>query len=92
MEDVVMLWSNCKTELRRIAPNFKPYRVITPGLRGFYNQFFVADINFFLSKPVQHFLNWVDRDGATYQNRTGDLLLHAAAVIAFANLSQRPLP
>jgi alpha 1,2-mannosyltransferase len=88
MGDVMTLLSNNETELRTIDPHFKPYRAITPGLCGFYNNFFVADINFFLSKPVQHFLNWVDRDGAIYRNRTGDLLLHTAAVFAFANQSQ----
>jgi len=88
MEDIMTLWSNYESELRRILPNFKPYREIAPELCGFYNNFFVADTNFFLSEAVQHFLNWVDHDGAIYRNRTGDLLIHTAAVFAFANQSQ----
>jgi hypothetical protein len=54
---------------------------------GFYNNFFVADIQFFLSEEVQNFLRFVDRRGAIYRRRLGDLLIHSTAVYAFANES-----
>ena len=54
---------------------------------GFYNNFFVADIQFFLSSGVQKFLRFVDRRGAIYRRRLGDLLIHSTAVYAFANES-----
>jgi hypothetical protein len=55
---------------------------------GFYNNWAVADLNFFRSEPVQHFLNWVDRDGSIYSHRLGDLQIQTAAVYAFLPISQ----
>jgi hypothetical protein len=73
---------------RRQNPNFTPKRNIDYGMCGFYNNFFVADIQFFLSKEVQSFLHLVDRRGSIYRRRLGDLLIHSTAVYAFAEESR----
>ena len=72
---------------RRNNPNFVPKRDIDYKMCGFYNNFFVASIQFFLSEDVQRFLRFVDRRGAIYRRRLGDLLIHSTAVYAFANES-----
>eukprot|EP00977_Amphora_coffeiformis_P002450 scaffold456_cov171-Amphora_coffeaeformis.AAC.17 len=72
---------------RRGSPSFAPKRDIDYQMCGFYNNFFVADIEFFLSNDVQKFLRFVDRRGAIYRRRLGDLLIHSTAVYAFANQS-----
>ena len=61
-----------------------PKREITRDLCGFYNNFFVADIHFFLSPPVQRYLKAIDRQGFVYRKRYGDLMIHSTAVYAFA--------
>jgi hypothetical protein len=54
-------------------------------LCGFYNNFFVASLSLFQSKPVQAFLkNEIDRRGFIYRQRYGDLLVHTLAVYAYA--------
>ena len=72
---------------RHNNPSFVPKRDIDYQMCGFYNNFFVAEIEFFLSEDVQKFLRFVDRRGAIYRRRLGDLLIHSAAVYAFANQS-----
>lgn len=58
------------------------------SLCGMYNNWAIADLNFFLSPKVQHFFQWVDLEGVMYRERIGDLLLHSAAVYAFAPPNQ----
>ena len=53
------------------------------GRCGFYNNFFIAELDFFRSEPVQDFLNWVDRAGYIYRSRTSDLVLQSIAVYSF---------
>ena len=65
-----------------------PKREITDDLCGMYNNFFVADIEFFHSQPVQKYLKSLDRQGFIYRKRYGDLMIHTSAVYAFANSSQ----
>ena len=72
---------------RRSNPSLVPRRDIDYHMCGFYNNFFVADTEFFLSNEVQNFLRFVDRRGAIYRRRLGDLLIHSTAVYAFANQS-----
>ena len=72
---------------RRKHPNLTPKRDIDYGMCGFYNNFFVADIKFFMSREVQTFLHFVDSRGAIYRRRLGDLLIHSTAVYAFAEES-----
>lgn len=63
-------------------------QVIDPGLCGFYTNFFVADLKFFLSPEVTKFLREIDRRGFFYRKRFGDLLVHSLAVYAFAPSTQ----
>jgi Glycolipid 2-alpha-mannosyltransferase len=58
------------------------------SLCGMYNNWAIADLTFFLSPKVQHFFQWVDLEGVMYRERIGDLLLHSAAVYAFAPANQ----
>jgi hypothetical protein len=51
---------------------------------GFYNNFFVADLTFFLDPDVQSFLRFIDQEGVIYRRRLGDLMIHSMAVYAFA--------
>ena len=72
---------------RRNNRVFTPQRDIDYSMCGFYNNFFVAKIEFFMSEGVQKFLRFVDRRGSIYRRRLGDLLIHSTAVFAFANQS-----
>ena len=91
----------CAYELEETLPKiwFKKWRkslhnesqrqpFIDPGLCGFYTNFFVADLEFFLSPDVTKFLREIDRRGLFYRKRFGDLLVHALAVYAFAPPTQ----
>ena len=66
----------------------QPQRYISRDICGFYNNFFVADLNFFTSRPVQKYLKDIDRQGFIYRIRYGDLMLHTTAVYAFAKQEQ----
>jgi hypothetical protein len=55
---------------------------------GFYNNFFMADMAFFRSAPVQRFLRFIDREGHIYRRRFGDLMIHSMAIYWFADPSQ----
>ncbi len=50
---------------------------------GFYNNWFMADISFFLSPPASTFIDIVDRSHIMYTKRTGDLLIQSALVRMF---------
>ena len=67
-----------------------PYGALHPHIMifQFYNNFFIADLNFFLSPQVQDWLRFADKSGKIYRERLGDLILQTAAVYAFANKSQ----
>jgi alpha 1,2-mannosyltransferase len=69
--------------LKRRA-EFEPKRSIRLDMCGFYNNFFVADLHFFKSEPVQQFLRFIDRQGHIYRRRLGDLMIHSMAVYWFA--------
>ena len=63
----------------------KPNRPIDWKLCGFYNNFFVADLQFMKSKRVQSLLhNEIDKRGFIYRKRYGDLVVHSMLVYAFA--------
>ena len=66
----------------------QPQRHISRDICGFYNNFFVADLDFFTSRAVQKYLKDVDRQGFIYRIRYGDLMLHSTAVYAFAKPEQ----
>ena len=70
-------WSNQRKD-------FVPQRKLDLEMCGFYNNFFVADLNFFRSPEVKAFLQFIDRQGHIYRRRLGDLMIHSMAVYAFA--------
>lgn len=81
MKHVDKLWIDYAKKRPSIVPkrNF-----VEQNLCGFYNNWFVSDINFFLSPPVQDFLRYADHSGSMYRQRRNDLILQTAAVYAFA--------
>lgn len=50
---------------------------------GYFNNFFVSRVDFWLSPPVRSFLEHFDRIGGIYLRRWNDLLLQSAAVQVF---------
>ena len=76
---------------RRIAPWLNRWKVKNPpkremhrGLCGFYNNFFVADLQFFTSPIVARYIKTIDRQGFIYRKRYGDLMIHSHAVYGYA--------
>jgi Glycolipid 2-alpha-mannosyltransferase len=69
---------------RRTRPSFQPVREVDLDMCGFYNNFFVADIQHFQIPSVQDFLRTVDRQGLIYRRRLGDLMIHSLSVYFFA--------
>jgi len=51
----------------------------------FYNSFFVADLHFFLSQPVQRLLQFVDAAGYNYRGNISPTIVHSLAVKAYAS-------
>jgi alpha 1,2-mannosyltransferase len=74
------MWTWWRTK----RPDFTPRREFTEDMCGFYNNFFVADLQFFTSPEVTGFLNFIDGHGHIYRRRLGDLMIHTLAVLAFA--------
>ena len=52
-------------------------------MQGFYNNWFVSKLSFWLSSPVQSFLRHVDESGLMYRLRWNDLIVQSAAVQIF---------
>lgn len=50
---------------------------------GYFNNFFISRVDFWMSEPVRGFLEQVDRMGGIYVNRWNDLILQSAAVQVF---------
>ena len=69
--------------LKRHA-NFVAQREIDLDMCGFYNNFFVADLEYFRSPEVSNFLQFIDKQGNIYRRRLGDLMIHSMAVYWFA--------
>ena len=65
-------------------PNFVAKRKVEEEMCGFYNNMFVADLQFFNSEPVSKFLSFIDRRGVIYRRRLGDLMIHTMTVLMFA--------
>lgn len=63
---------------------FVPQRELSLEMCGFYNNFFVADLQFFARPDVIAFLDFIDRQGHIYRRRLGDLMIHSMAVYWFA--------
>lgn len=63
----------------------KPKHDWSPDDCAFYNPFFVADIQFFLSRRVQRFLSFVDKGGYVYRDAIAASVLHSMIVYAYAS-------
>jgi hypothetical protein len=50
---------------------------------AFYNNWFIADISFFLSPPASLLLDIIDKSKIIYTNRTGDLAIQSTVVRLF---------
>ncbi|KNC70733.1 hypothetical protein SARC_16736, partial [Sphaeroforma arctica JP610] len=57
-------------------------------LHSYYNNFFIARVDFFTSTQVQQFLNYADRTGGYYYSRWGDAIVHTAAVQIFLHTAE----
>jgi alpha 1,2-mannosyltransferase len=55
---------------------------------GFYNNFFITDINFWLQPEVQSLIKHFDRTGGIYKYRWNDLIFQTAAVQIFLPASK----
>ncbi|KAL3800436.1 hypothetical protein HJC23_011673 [Cyclotella cryptica] len=55
---------------------------------AFYNNWFIADILFFLSPPASLLLDVIDKSKIIYTNRTGDLAIHSTVVRLFLHPEQ----
>jgi len=86
-ETLPKLWF--KKWRKSLLHNNETQRFLDPKLCGFYTNFFVAKLDFFLSPPVVHFLDHeLDRKGLFYRKRFGDLLVHTLVVYAFASAAR----
>lgn len=52
---------------------------------AFYNPFFVADLQFFLSSKVQRLLQFVDKGGYIYRNDMTASVVHTMAIYAYSS-------
>ena len=66
-----------------LIDNYKQNRGI-----GFYNNWFIADISFFLSEPASTLLERIDDSRSIYIERTGDLIVHSTLVRLFLQPKQ----
>jgi len=55
---------------------------------GFYNNWFIADISFFLTPPASELLRKIDESRIMYIERTGDLVVHSTLVRLFLRPNQ----
>lgn len=55
---------------------------------GFYNNWFIAEISFFLTPPVSLLLDLIDLTDIIYKQRTGDLVIHSTVVRLFLQPDQ----
>ena len=67
------------------STSFKYFEDLYKKDRGvsFYNNFFIADISFFLSPPASDLLRIIDESKLIFTQRTGDLVIHSAVVRLF---------
>jgi len=87
MKHVDKMWQNYVQQPGKHA--IQPKRpFVGRNLCGFYNNWFMADLSFFWSPPVQEFLKFADHSGNMYRHRSNDLILQTAAVYAFADQSK----
>ena len=84
MNAIQRMFHNYTTVMRStIDPRWNKNRQFNGGSCGFYNNWFIGSVDFFLSKQVQHMLHWFDHKGFIYRDRLNDLAIQTAAVYAF---------
>lgn len=71
-------------EFLNVNPNATSQELIESYMKeryvGFYNNWFIADISFFLTPPASLLLDLIDQTDIIYTQRTGDLVIHSTAV------------
>ena len=74
-----------KTVLMKLAPGtkFSLRPAFEYDLLGYYTNFFITPISFWLRQDVQAFINSFDRFGGWYKYRWNDLIFQSAAVQLF---------
>ncbi|KAL7517825.1 hypothetical protein ACHAWX_002713 [Stephanocyclus meneghinianus] len=89
--------SNVPYEMVNSFLNQHPHIITSPDLIAsykqnreiaFYNNWFIADILFFLSPPASLLLDVIDKSNIIYTNRTGDLAIHSTVVRLFLHPEQ----
>lgn len=55
---------------------------------GFYNNFFVADMSFFMNPPVSKVLDAIDKSKKIYEQRSNDLIIQSLLVRLFLDPEQ----
>uniref|UniRef100_A0A6S8P7Y9 Nucleotide-diphospho-sugar transferase domain-containing protein n=1 Tax=Amphora coffeiformis TaxID=265554 RepID=A0A6S8P7Y9_9STRA len=70
------------------GPEDVPKRDLALRGCGFYNNFFVADLEFFRQDDVQDFLQFIYQRGHIYVWRLGDLVIHTMTIYKFAQSFQ----
>jgi alpha 1,2-mannosyltransferase len=74
---------NPKATSQELIDSFMKERYV-----GFYNNWFIADISFFLTPPASLLLDLIDQTDIIYTQRTGDLVIHSTAVRLFLRPDQ----
>ena len=81
--DLDRLTDNFLTENPTVtSPELKDLYKRETGV-GFYNNFFMADISFFLTPPASLLLRIIDESKLIFTKRTGDLVIHSTVVRLF---------
>jgi hypothetical protein len=52
---------------------------------GYYNNFMITKLDFWMRQDVQNFLNYIDQSGFMYTKRWGDLMIQSISVQIFMN-------
>ena len=77
------LETNPNATSQELIDAFKQERYV-----GFYNNWFIADISFFLNPPASLLLELIDLTDIIYKQRTGDLVIHSTVVRLFLQPNQ----
>jgi hypothetical protein len=67
---------------------WKPHRSLHHDMCGFYNNFFIAHLDFFRQPNLQALLRMIERKGHIFRKLLGDLTIHSMAVYMYANASE----
>lgn len=85
--DMTLSYLLCK----KIKSKFFLESFLTDGSwnrNGYYNNFLISDLHFWMKKEVRDYLNFIDRTGFIYYNRWNDAIIQTAAVQIFLEKNQ----